>query len=200
MKNNRDIFIKYLDNQLSNEQRKEFEQRLNDDHKLNLDFIRFSESFQLTKKTFAVDERYFETLLPNVRESIRKSSPSYFGKMAYIFPVVIIGLFIFYIFNMNITQTDNSLTNISELIETDVYLSDEDLMNVIDLNRYVNLDDKILEIYFNDYLEMDETLFEYLELNLAANEISNSFLEELSENEFSKIYKELENKNIIGEK
>ena len=42
MKNNRDIFIKYLDNQLSNEQRKEFEQRLNDDHKLNLDFIRFS--------------------------------------------------------------------------------------------------------------------------------------------------------------
>ena len=120
--------------------------------------------------------------------------------MAYIFPVVIIGLFIFYIFNMNITQTDNSLTNISELIETDVYLSDEDLKNVIDLNRYVNLDDKILEIYFNDYLEMDETLFEYLELNLAANEISNSFLEELSENEFSKIYKELENKNIIGEK
>ena len=110
------------------------------------------------------------------------------------------GYSLFYLFNTNTPEQDVSLTNISELLETDENLSDEELKNVLELNRYSNLDYQILEIYFDDSLEMDETLFEYLESNLAANEISNSFLEELSENEFSTIYKELENIKIVGEK
>ncbi len=200
MKNNNDIFIKYLDDQLSADQRKEFERSLNEDQNYKLDFEKYAQIFQSTKETIEVDERYFQTLLPHARERMQKSLPNYFVKLAYILPVLMLGIFFVYLFNTNSPEIDESLTNISELLETDDSVYDEDLKNVLIFNRYSNLDDQILEIYFDDYLEMDETLFEYLESNLAANEISNSFLEELSENEFSTIYNELENKKIAGEK
>ncbi len=200
MKNNNDIFIKYLDDQLSADQRKEFERSLNEDQNFKLDFEKYAQIFQSTKETIEVDERYFQTLLPHARERMQKSLPNYFVKLAYILPVLMLGIFFVYLFNTNSPEIDESLTNISELLETDDSVYDEDLKNVLIFNRYSNLDDQILEIYFDDYLEMDETLFEYLESNLAANEISNSFLEELSENEFSTIYNELENKKIAGEK
>lgn len=200
MKNNNNIFIKYLDGQLSPGEIKEFENSLDKNQNLKMNFEKFSKAFQSTKNNIEVDERYFQTLLPNARERMHKGSPNYFGKLAYVLPMVLLGVFVIYLFNTNTPEKDVSLTNISELLETNENLSDEELKNVLELNRYSNLDYQILEIYFDDSLEMDETLFEYLESNLAANEISNSFLEELSENEFSTIYKELENIKIVGKK
>lgn len=128
-----------------------------------------------------------------------KKSQNYFGKLAYILSVLIIGIFIVYFINTNNNKLDKSLISFSELLETDENLSSEDLENILDLNRHSHLNYQILEMYFNDNIEMDSTLFDYLESNLAANEISNSFLEDLSENEFNLIYQDLKNE-IIGEK
>lgn len=199
MKHNSDLFIKYLDDQLSADQKKEFKLRLTEDQNLQLEFENYAQVYKSIKKTIEVDERYFATLLPNVRERMDKKSQNYFGKLAYILSVLIIGIFIVYFINTNNNKLDKSLISISELLETDENLSSEDLENILDLNRHSHLNDQILEIYFNDNIEMDSTLFDYLESNLAANEISNSFLEDLSENEFNLIYQDLKNE-IIGEK
>jgi hypothetical protein len=199
MKHNSDLFIKYLDDQLSADQKKEFELRLTEDQNLQLEFENYAQVYKSMKKTIEVDERYFATLLPNVRERMDKKSQNYFGKLAYILSVLIIGIFIVYLINTNNNNLDKSLISFSELLETDVNLSYEDLENILDLNRHSHLNDQILEMYFNDNIEMDSTLFDYLESNLAANEISNSFLEDLSENEFNLIYQDLKNE-IIGEK
>jgi hypothetical protein len=199
MKHNSDLFIKYLDDQLSADQKKEFKLRLTEDQNLQLEFENYAQVYKSIKKTIEVDERYFATLLPNVRERMDKKSQNYFGKLAYILSVLIIGIFIVYFINTNNNKLDKSLISISELLETDENLSSEDLENILDLNRHSHLNDQILEMYFNDNIEMDSTLFDYLESNLAANEISNSFLEDLSENEFNLIYQDLKNE-IIGEK
>jgi hypothetical protein len=199
MKHNSDLFIKYLDDQLSADQKKEFKLRLTEDQNLQLEFENHAQVYKSIKKTIEVDERYFATLLPNVRERMDKKSQNYFGKLAYILSVLIIGIFIVYFMNKNNNKLDKSLISISELLETDENLSSEDLENILDLNRHSHLNDQILEMYFNDNIEMDSTLFDYLESNLAANEISNSFLEDLSENEFNLIYQDLKNE-IIGEK
>jgi hypothetical protein len=199
MKHNSDLFIKYLDDQLSADQKKEFKLRLTEDQNLQLEFENYAQVYKSIKKTIEVDERYFATLLPNVRERMDKKSQNYFGKLAYILSVLIIGIFIVYFINTNNNKLDKSLISISELLETDENLSSEDLENILDLNRHSHLNDQILEMYFNDNIEMDPTLFDYLESNLASNEISNSFLEDLSENEFNLIYQDLKNQ-IIGEK
>lgn len=199
MKHNSDLFIKYLDDQLSADQKKEFKLRLTEDQNLQLEFENYAQVYKSIKKTIEVDERYFATLLPNVRERMDKKSQNYFGKLAYILSVLIIGIFIVYFINTNNNKLDKSLISISELLETDENLSSEDLENILDLNRHSHLNDQILEMYFNDNIEMDSTLFDYLESNLASNEISNSFLEDLSENEFNLIYQDLKNQ-IIGEK
>ena len=199
MKHNSDLFIKYLDDQLSADQKKEFELRLTEDQNLQLEFENYAQVYKSIKKTIEVDERYFATLLPNVRERMDKKSQNYFGKLAYILSVLIIGIFIVYFINTNNNKLDKSLISFSELLETDENLSSEDLENILDLNRHSHLNYQILEMYFNDNIEMDSTLFDYLESNLAANEISNSFLEDLSENEFNLIYQDLKNE-IIGEK
>jgi hypothetical protein len=200
MKNNTDLFIKYLDDQLSADQRKEFEQSLVKDQNFKFEFENYAQVYKSIKKTIEVDERYFATLLPNVRERMEKNSQNYLGKLAYILPVLILGTFIIYFINTSTNKLDENLISVSELLETDENISYEDLDNILELNKYSNLNDQILEIYFNDNLEMDSTLFDYLESNLAANEISNSFLEELSENEFNLIYQDLEKNKIIGEK
>ncbi len=199
MKHNSDLFIKYLDDQLSADQKKEFELRLTEDQNFKLEFENYAQVYKSIKKTIEVDERYFATLLPNVRERMDKKSQNYFGKLAYILSVLIIGIFIVYFINTNNNKLDKSLISFSELLETDENLSSEDLENILDLNKHSHLNDQILEMYFNDNIEMDSTLFDYLESNLAANEISNSFLEDLSENEFNLIYQDLKNE-IIGEK
>lgn len=200
MKNNTDLFFKYLDDQLSADEINEFELRLIEDKDLKLEFEKYAQVFQSIKKTIEVDDRYFTTLLPNSFKRIGKNSQNYFGKLSYILPLLIIGIFIIYLFNMNTDKFEEDLTSVSKLLETEENISDKDLKNVLELNRYSNLSDQILEIYFDENLEMDITLFEYLESNLSANEISNSFLVELSENELNTIYQELEKNNIVGEK
>lgn len=200
MKNNTDLFFKYLDDQLSADEINEFELRLIEDKDLKLEFEKYAQVFQSIKKTIEVDDRYFTTLLPNSFKRIGKNSQNYFGKLSYILPLLIIGIFIIYLFNMNTDKFEEDLTSVSKLLETEENISDKDLKNVLELNRYSNLSDQISEIYFDENLEMDITLFEYLESNLSANEISNSFLVELSENELNTIYQELEKNNIVGEK
>ena len=101
MKNNIELFIKYLDNQLSTKQRKDFELNLNNDHDLKMEFEEYSRFLQSTKERIELDESYFTTVLPKARDRMNNSTPNYFGKLSYIIPIIILVISIVYYFNKN---------------------------------------------------------------------------------------------------
>jgi hypothetical protein len=201
MKQNRDLFIKYLDNILTEDEKRQFEKRLKMDPAFRNEFEHFNEKLQSIKFDVKVDERYFNNLLPNAKKRVEKGSFNLGYRYVYLIPIIILVI----IFNYSdlFFEKYNNEYDFQEILES--FTENEEITidlidNALDAGDQIYYDDKILEEFYGDTVIYDETLFSYLEENLSINEIDNDLINQLSENEFNEIFDELRNKQIIGVK
>ena len=194
--NNQELFIKYLDEQLSSSDLKELENKLEVDIQFKNDFLKFKQKYDNSKNQVSIDERYFDTLIPNAKSRSVKSQKVRYLKFAFSLPVVI--AIIFFI-NSFITENVTDIIiqdNFEEFITNDG-LTTELLSNALNMDEYYMLDESLINELYSEELDVDESIFEYLENNIHVGDDSENLIEGLSDDEFSTIYIELKEKNIL---
>lgn len=197
MSKKEDLFLNYLDDQLSVEERKSFIERLKNDSIFNNEFKKFEELYNKSQLRADVDENYFVNLVPNARNRINANKRKNIFKYAYILPVIVFGLLLLY------NNQERPAYNFDTLLESftdDEIIAGELFENSFDNWNYLIEDDLIITEYFEDSAYVDESLFDYLSSNIRGSDISESFFNEISEDEFNDIYNELSETKFIGEK
>ncbi len=201
MKINEDLFLKYNSDLLPENEKMEFEKLLTKNPELDEQFNAFKTKLNSIKIDGEIDERYFNSLLPKVREKIdNKTKKKIIPKLAYVIPLlVLISYLIFNFTNNPATNNINKEYNFTELYNnvdlTDSYLSDLFLTESISLAEdelIINLQNDILKDISNlpnSEIIIDEEDFE--------ENFYNNYVEYFSEDELKKVYTELySNKNL----
>lgn len=201
MKDNYELFIKYLDNQMSLKELESFKSELNENQKLKEELNDFKKIFSKGNYNIEIDERYFSTLLPNAKSRISKSKSNKVVKYSLVVPTIILVLFfLFKPIESVKTDKDYSFESLWEVIINDEELA-ENLVDESIIYGHDYLSDSLLiaEIY-NEEIIIDETVFDYLESHLLLNDIDNNLVDSLSEIEFNNLYKNIIDKKILGMK
>lgn len=202
MKNNQDIFLRYLDNDLSVDEKRQFLDKIQNDEVFKAEYDLFEVNFKSLKTEADVDERYFNNLIPRVRERGEKSKRRTVKvfRYSFILPLLIFGVIFFINYN-----SENNLEmdyNFQSFLER--FMEDEELaINLIEDpfisdDLFISNSDYIQEIYADNYM-IDEEFFDYVENNIHPSDIDRIFLDNLTEQEFKNIYANLLEKNIVGE-
>lgn len=202
MKNNKDFFIRYLDNDLSEDEKRLFLDKIKNDEDFKAEYDLFELSFKSLKSEAEVDERYFSNLIPRARERGEKPTRGTVRALRYSFilPILVIGV-IFFI-NYNSENNFEMDYNFQSLLER--FMEDEELAISLIEDSYISDEfliydsDYIQEIYADNYV-IGEEFFDYVEDNVHPSDIDEIFLNNLSEQEFQNIYSNLLEKNIVGE-
>lgn len=197
MNKNTELFIRYIDHDLSESELNLIEKQLDENSELKLEYENFHQKYLLSKKEIAIDERYFSTIIPNAKNRIVNRKFNYYKKIGIILPILLIGFI--YFFNSS-SSNFNFKEDFPELLQT--FINDDELAtdlisNAAHIENTSNISDEMLNEYYEEELNFDPTVFEYLEENVTSNDISNNVLNQLSENEFNTLYQELKNKKIL---
>ncbi|MCB9209983.1 MAG: hypothetical protein H6609_11445 [Ignavibacteriales bacterium] len=197
MNKNTELFIRYIDHDLSESELNLIEKQLDENSELKLEYENFHQKYLLSKKEIAIDERYFSTIIPNAKNRIVNRKFNYYKKIGIILPILLIGFI--YFFNSSSNKFDFK-EDFPELLQT--FINDDELAtdlisNAAHIENTSNISDEMLNEYYEEELNFDPTVFEYLEENVTSNDISNNVLNQLSENEFNTLYQELKNKKIL---
>jgi hypothetical protein len=195
MNNNIDIFIKYLDENLSNIERKSFEEQLLQNSQLKAEFEHFNQLYSSNKNNISLDERYFNTLIPNAKKKILESKPIWKNKYVLVLPILIIGLVIL----LSLPETTNENENFNQLIEI-ASIDDQVADDIISANPIYYMDDRIIPELYGEDLILDSSVFDYLDENLNITEINNDLVDSFSDSEFMSVYEQIFDKNIVGKK
>jgi hypothetical protein len=193
MSNNLDTFIKYADGDLSNIDRKVFEEQLVHDSKLKADFELFSQLYASSKNKIRADDRYFTTLLPNAKKRIIESKSFWKYKYRLVFPILIVGLIILFAWPSPTSDYEN-FNNFIEIASLD----DELVNDIISANPNYFINEEVIPEFYDEDIIIDASVFDYLEENLSSVEINNDLVDSFSESEFLSIYEQILDKNIVG--
>jgi len=204
MNNINDQIVRYLDRQLSEEERIEFEKRLLFDEALKKAYADFQQVNELISeaKTPGGDKDYFINIVPRFRQSLNnniKTSP--FKKVSYGFVTFIMFICTFYIFNNTgvITNPDiNSFESITaglsdeQFNEARNYLTDNTLVTPSEdlVYQFVNEDDFDLEGILQSVPSEEE-------INILSDYQINNIESFAGEEELQQAYEELLTKSIL---
>lgn len=189
--NNLELFIKYVDNQFSEKEKELFDRERNNNPHFRKELNKFLNSYNDSKSIIQVDQRYFNSLIPKARKRISKPKTNHFIKLAYLLPVVLIGLYFL------IQKPRNIELNYEYLFDTT--FSTEEITEVLYNNSVffeslTTAENDQSSEYLNYEMNLDESIFGYLEDRINLSDINDNLISELSENEFSNLYEELNNK------
>ena len=197
MKNHKELFIKYLDKQLSEEERSRFENQITGDKDLRMEYENFRRIFYSIKEVPMVNESYFNEIIPKARRRFDIAQNPKYYKYAFILPFL---LLMFYLISQ-LSNTEYSY-DFEYLFET--FTKNEEIANQLFEYPFENLNFYYADIELSESmksnLEIDESLFEYLAEKVRINEIDEVFYDQMTEEEFNEIYDELKKIKYIGEK
>ena len=198
MKNKSELFLKYLDDQLSSEEKKIFEESLKNNFSLNEEFQKYAQIYYKTLSEIEVDERYFNNLLPRARKRIKRPINKFKLKYTIIIPIAILAFLVIY-FNSG-ENLYYDFNNILKSFTSDEKLAEELFENSFENWHYLYEEDFSLSLFSAESLEVDESFFEYLSYHIRSSDINENLLNKISEEEFNEVYKGLKEKKYIGEK
>jgi hypothetical protein len=199
MKNKYELFIKYLDDQLSNEEREKFKEQLNNKTSLYKEFQKYEKFYDQSRSEIKIDQRFFNDLIPRAKNRIvSKPESNFIGiKYAFIIPLILLGLYIIF---ETVNQTKYyDFNDLFETFSNDEKVAEELFENSLENWFYYSEDPIIMPEYSVDPDTIDESLFTYLTYNINSNDINYTFLNKFNEEEFNEIYNEIKNKKYIGE-
>jgi len=200
--NNIDLFIKYEDDILSEEEKVKFEKMLKESNDFQQEYNLYKEKLGSLSNNIDVDEQYFVNLLPNVRNRMNKQkSFQPFKKIVYAFPVVLLAIFLTlqfgnnksngfnYNFNEMITEFSNEEDVMDELF-ADALSSENTYYSVV--NDYEEFGDEDLDNLMNAELQNEN-----LEAYIYKDVVDAEFVQKFSDDQFDEVYTLLLNKNIL---
>ncbi len=199
--NENEKFIKYVENELSTEEKKKFDLKLGEDKEFANRFKQFCSRIDQFNNNIEIDERYFTSLVTKAKEKHYKSknTNSYLPKLTYAIPVFLVAVLITYnLFFVSSKFVDQDYTeNLPALFAEDDELTSEmiDEVLMVDNIDYNSNENDYSSFYDND--EYQYTLLHYLENNIELTEINDSVISYLTENEINLVYNELIDKKIL---
>ena len=201
--NNLELFIKYTDDNLSSEEKEKFENKLSEDEKFSDEFHSFLVEQKSLNNNSELDERYFSSLLPKVKNRIkegREVKNNFWGipKIAYSIPILILAtIIVFNLFSSN-NKIDNPFNSekLFTFFTNDSNIAAEFFDSALKIDNNYLLDQKNYSAIYNEY-EYNDLLINYAEENSQSIEINDSLLNKLSDNEFNLVYDELISKKIL---
>lgn len=193
MNNNFDTFIRYKDGDLSNFDRKVFEEQLFHDSKLKAEFELFTQLYSSSKNNISVDDRYFPTLIPNAKKKIIDYKPFWKNKYSLIIPLLVFGLIILFAWPAPTSEYEN-FNNLIEIASLD----DELVNDIVSANPNYFINEQVIPEFYDEDLILDASVFDYLEENFSSLEINKDLVDSFSESEFLSIYEQILDKKIVG--
>ncbi len=166
-----DKIILYLDNQLSEKEKAEFENELNKSEDLKqqlIEYKKFMSSFAELNNV-EVDERYFASNIPKFREKLERKKKFAFIPRISIALSTIVAIFLIFMFVLNNKNTNN-VTSLNNLIEN---ANQNDLKSVLDnYTNALNLSDaSVISNIANTSVDSVINQSYYSELNVSGNEL-----------------------------
>ncbi|MCF8259181.1 MAG: hypothetical protein K9J12_00255 [Melioribacteraceae bacterium] len=159
---NREIILKYLSDLMSEKERSDLEKRLDEDDNLKSELLLFQNKMNLLQiDENAVDDRYFSSLIPKIREKLdeKVSRPMY--KLIFPLSGVVTTLLIFLI----------GFNNTKDIKEFDNYLISEDEFEIFSDESVSFMIES--ELAFNNSIREISRSDGYIDNNLI-NKISTS--------------------------
>lgn len=198
--NNEEKILKYIDNQLTEEEREAFEEELRTSETLRKLFDEYKNTLNEinSTKNIQADEKYIINLIPQIKERTEKEKlQSLIPNLGWAFSIIavlIIGYFLF--FTAGTSQNNElNLTNITAKLNT------AEKINL--LEEYLNSSsESYLSAYNNfDIINLDEIINEVNKEQLAQTYSIDIYdlQDEITEEEIDEIYNKLVNKNFNNE-
>lgn len=196
-------FIKYLENELSEEEKSNFEKNLSLNHNLRKEFEKYQMNYKNLNLEVKAEEDYFVTLLPRVKERIseKKKFSFYFNripKYAYLVPVILIAAVV--IFSLN-TSNSNIKSAIDVKKLTNAFSDNNELITELldETSHYKIIENYDTEIYSLTHSEdeYENIILNYLKENNHIFELNESIINNLSEDDYNLVYNEIINKKIL---
>lgn len=196
MNNDLHLIIRYLDDELSFEEKQNFTEKLKNDIQLQTLFNEIKKQFEEYKFEANVNEFYFKSLLPNARKKLEKEiSINYLPKIAFSLTILFLMVFVFYfISNSNNVQSYNKINiKISDLVYGELF-TEKFISEVFETENNFVENNQILSILLSSENNIDEDAFSYLEYSLSEDDFNLKFISQLNNEEIEKIYTNLINK------
>ena len=196
-------FIKYLENDFSEEEKSNFEKNLSLNHNLRKEFEKYQMNYKNLNSEIKAEEDYFITLLPRVKERIsaKKKFSFYFNlipKYAYLFPVILIAAVVIFLLN---TYNSNIKSAIDVKNFTYAFSDNNELITELldETSNYKIIENYDSEIYSLTHSEdeYENIILNYLKENNHIFELNESVINNLSEDDYNLVYNEIINKKIL---
>jgi hypothetical protein len=199
--NKEDLIIKYLDNQLTTEDQKNFEKQLSESADLQKEFQKYADvnSKISDLKRIESNQHYFNSVLLRFRQKQQNRSTVFERKnFGYAFSIVVMFIISFMVFNLTYTSNEpERLIKFTESLTEDEKIELLSTLNDEIPKEYLN---KVYTDYYQTNIETELTEVE------DKNQIADAFnleiydIEEIvTEEEFENIYSELISMNFFSE-
>lgn len=160
MKNDTDkIIIRYLDNQMTESEKNEFEEKL----KSSLSLKKKVDEFKKIKIEFShqkinsVDEQYFNNVLPRFRNKIEKKNQPAIAKVRFALGIIALFVLSYFAIQFWVINSSDEMKSVKSLTEN---LSDDELNYIEDyLNDFsliTNSDDLLNDSLLENNLELEK--------------------------------------------
>ncbi|OGU33852.1 MAG: hypothetical protein A2068_03120 [Ignavibacteria bacterium GWB2_35_6b] len=197
--NNEEKILKYFSDSLTSEEKKNFEEEIENSEELKNEFVKFRESLSELKNisTPEVDENYFVNLTPRIRNKMGKKRKFFtIPKLAFSFSVFAVILVIsFNLFNNENKQIIFSLENeksiLNEVLEE---TPDEQLSDYINFSLNYGSDNFSV---LADEIEYDEENLRTIGEKTLKSFNEYELIDNLSDEEADEIYNQLLNTKIL---
>jgi uncharacterized protein (DUF2164 family) len=200
--NKEELIVKYLDDQLSSKEKRNFEIELNNSEELQKVFQRYKDlKFKIDElKQIDQKELYFNSILPSFHQKLEKQQKrTVYKNLGYAFSLLFMFAVSFIVFNLFYAENKNP----TDLIQFAKSLTEDEkieLLSTLNGDFTTEYFTEQFSEYYNQNIENTLSVIEDKnQLAVLYNiEIENPS-DYLSEQEFEKIYNEIINMNFFSE-
>ncbi len=208
MEKNDKKILQYFSGIMNDDDKEKFEFDLKNDEDLNARFKKIEmqlSKMDVSQKGINLDDRYFNSILPNVRIKIDKKTPVFFQpKIVYSFASIISAVILLFILLPTSTNNEFSIKDYED--ELAAIINDDEARESIEDIIYENYTYSLADNSFNQISEqLDLDLVNELTIdNNIKNDINNiqysesyEYIEDLDEQELNAIINELSETKIL---
>ena len=208
MEKNEKKILQYFSGMMNDDDKEKFEIDLRNDEDLNARFKKIEmqlSKMDVSQKGINLDDRYFNSILPNVRIKIDKKTPVFFQpKIVYSFASIISAVILLFILLPTSTNNEFSIKDYEDELAT--IINDDEARESIEDIIYESYTYSLADNSFNQISEqLDLDLVNELTIdNNIKNDISNihysesyEYIEDLDEQELNVIINELSETKIL---
>jgi hypothetical protein len=199
--NKEETILKYLDNQLSAEEKLNFEKQLSESVELQIEFRKYADKYaQIDElKEIESNQLYFNSILPRFQQKRKAQSRVFiFKNLGYAFSSLIMLIVSYTVFNLFYSENEYAdLIKFAESLTTDEKIELLSTLNGETTTEYLN---KFYADFYGSSIETSlADISDKNQIAVSYNLDVNNIEEIVTDEEFENIYNELLSMNIFNE-